>query len=572
MRKVKKKYISPFPQSYRLSPENLTREKSVPSQKNYAEDTIKFGETDSLPLEIADAVYQSPATTACIETIAQFIKGSRFSDENLMKLKVDQHGKTLWDFHCELANYLALYEGFSVNFKYNFEGRITNAYIMPFESVRFVKSNSREISFFKYNPYFGTSEYKKDMTETYHAFNPKTIQNEINEEGISYNGQVYYYGSVRPLYKFYPVPKYWSGKHWIYVDANIQSFHKSNLDNGFFSSILMNMIGDPNQPSKNPAYQETYTDENGLKRTRSTKTIGEEFNDQMSEAFSGSSKAGTALVLWSLNQESAIKLNAFPTNTNHDLLSGTLSDAVRGITMACGVPAVLANLPQQEASLGSDGNSIQKAVELMQSRVASNQRKLEQFYNEILIPLMGYTGEVKIMNYTPVSQTIDIQEKFWTELSKKEKLDFISTNVSGVKLQPTTELVATNERSLVEVIGVGGTQALLNIIQLFGQGTLTEAQASNTLQLLFGISKDEAMSMLMKEDVVNAQFAIQQPDNTINENLKNLTGRQLQNIQRIVRKFNKEELTFEQAKQMLVSGFGFTEADVNEWLITPEEA
>lgn len=57
----------------------------------------------------------------------------------------------------------------------------------------------------------------------------------------------------------------------------------------------------------------------------------------------------------------------------------------------------------------------------------------------------------------------------------------------------------------------------------------------------------------------------------VNESLKNLTGRQLQNIQRIVRKFNKNELTFEQAKQMLVNGYGFTDTDVNDWLVTPEE-
>lgn len=53
-----------------------------------------------------------------------------------------------------------------------------------------------------------------------------------------------------------------------------------------------------------------------------------------------------------------------------------------------------------------------------------------------------------------------------------------------------------------------------------------------------------------------------------NDALANLTGRQLQNIQRIVRKFNKEELTYDQAALMLKDGFGFTEEQVNTWLIT----
>ena len=506
MRKPKKKYVSPYPQAYSFSPNNLVREKSINLQKNYTEDTIIYGEDDALPLRIAQAVDESPATSSCISTIAQFTKGARFSDSNLMALKVDQQGTTLWELHNQLSDYIALFDGFAVNFKYNFEGKITNAYALPFESVRFVKSETRNINFFKYNPYFGTNQYKKEYTEIYHAYNPVNVANEIKANGINYNGQVYYYGSTRPMYKFYPVPMYWAGKKWIYVDGKIQEFHAENLDNGFFQSVLMNVIGDPNQPSKNPHYQEVYTDDSGLKRTRSTKTVGEEFNEQMSEAFSGSKKAGTALVQWSLNADTSTKIQAFPTNSHFDVLAGTLSDAIRGITMATGVPAVLANLPQQQSSLGSDGNSIQKAVELMQSRVAPKQRKLEQFYNEVLLPLMNIHAEVKIVNYTPVSTPINVEDKFWEILSEDQKINFVKTNVPGF--------------------------ADLEIVNALSQNA----------------------------------------EQQVNDSLKNLTGRQLQGIQRIVRKFNKEELTFDQAKQLLKNGFGFTDADVDAWLITPEEA
>jgi hypothetical protein len=56
-----------------------------------------------------------------------------------------------------------------------------------------------------------------------------------------------------------------------------------------------------------------------------------------------------------------------------------------------------------------------------------------------------------------------------------------------------------------------------------------------------------------------------------NANLTNLTGRQLQNIQRTVRKFNKEELTYDQASTLLKNGFGFNEDEVNIWLVKEEE-
>lgn len=57
----------------------------------------------------------------------------------------------------------------------------------------------------------------------------------------------------------------------------------------------------------------------------------------------------------------------------------------------------------------------------------------------------------------------------------------------------------------------------------------------------------------------------------VNETLKNLSGKQLQGIQRTVRKFNKGEMTFEQAAILLKQGYGFNDVDVDTWLVTKEE-
>ena len=56
-----------------------------------------------------------------------------------------------------------------------------------------------------------------------------------------------------------------------------------------------------------------------------------------------------------------------------------------------------------------------------------------------------------------------------------------------------------------------------------------------------------------------------------NQTLTNLSGRQLQGIQRIVRKYNKGELTEAQATDLLKGGFGFDDEAVDNWLVSPEE-
>lgn len=517
----KKPLISPNPTAFSLNGKKpqaaVKREISTRSQIFSTEDTLIYGEDDAFPLRIAKLVSESPATTACVSTRSRFIKGSGFTNPDLMRIKIDKNGTTLWQLHTQLSDMLALFRGIATQFKFDGAGKITNTYVMSYECVRLTKPDDFGfINSVKYNPYFGTQEYKKEYTKEYHIFDPQQVLNQIQEEGNNFKGQVYYYGKTSPVYRFYPVPEYWAAKNWIEIDGKIQEFHNQNLENGFFQSVLMNVIGDPSQPSKNPKYQKTVTGDDGNKRKEYTKTVGEEFNETMGAAFSGSAKAGTALVMWAQNHDTAVKIQPFQTNSNADLFSALQDLTTKNITIATKTPGILANI-SEGVNLGSGGSEIQKAVELMQGEVAEDQEFLEQFYNEILLPNLAtpVTERVEIKNFNPVTVPVEIDDKFWEAMDADERRDFIRNNVQGVKLKDAVLVPAT-------------------INPTIGQPETTEPQQ-------------------------------------VNENLKNMTGRQLQGVQRIVRKFNQGSLTMEQAKQLLKNGFGFTDTDVNDWLITTEE-
>jgi hypothetical protein len=507
MRKPKRTSTSPFPHSFKMGgPENLKREKSKPSQKFFSDNTIIYGENNSLPLRIAKLVDESPAATSCLETVSQFIKGSGFSNKDLEKIKINKTGQTLWDLHCALADSLALFWGFSACLKFNDNLKITNIYPMSFESVRLeMPDDNGYISKIKYNPYYGSDEYRQSDTDSYHIYDTRKLPEQILEK--EFIGQAYYYGKTSPLYRFYPVPKYWSAKKWIEIDAKIQEFHAENLENGFFQSVLMNVIGDPSAWSKNPRLQKVETDANGNKTTKATKTVGEEFKEQMSESFSGTKKAGNVMVMWSNNQDSSAKISAFPSNTNSDLFS-TLQDlTTKNITIATRVPGILANI-SEGVNLGSGGSEIQKAIEFMQSRTAEQRKILQDFYNKILPNLeTPILEKIDIVNYTPVSEEVNIEDKFWEVMNEVEKREFIKKNIPN--------------------------------------------------------------AIILDEPII--QEGITPEPQQVNENLKNMTGRQLQGVQRVVRKFNKDELNYDQAKQLLKDGYGFTDEQVDIWLIITEE-
>lgn len=455
--KRQQKTVSPSPAVFRIKgskrpdPQDLKREISVTSQTVWSEDTLKYGEDDALPLRIAQAVEESPAASSCIATISKFIKGSGFSDPELQKFVIDKDGTTLWDLHCNLADSLALFWGFAVNFKLNEKGKITNCFQLSFESCRFKApgEDSPYITHIMYNPYFGTEEKRTNFTKCYSIFNPKIALDEIGAlEGkaarASYPGQVYYFGKTSPLSRFYPKPKYWSAKEAIQADHKLQEFTNEELDNGFFQSTLINAIGDPNLMSSNPETQKEVVGDDGVTRLEPTETIGQEFNRQMSDTFSGSSKAGTAMVLWASTPDESIKLQAFPTTINSDRLVATQDSITKTITIATEVPSILANI-SEGVSLGSGGSEIQKAVELMQSRTVEWREVLENFYNNILIPNLeeGAKGkQVEIQSFKPVSEPIEINKDVWEFLNEAEKIAFIKKNMPEIEIIRTQAQLA----------------------------------------------------------------------------------------------------------------------------------
>ena len=58
---------------------------------------------------------------------------------------------------------------------------------------------------------------------------------------------------------------------------------------------------------------------------------------------------------------------------------------------------------------------------------------------------------------------------------------------------------------------------------------------------------------------------------SVNDNLKKLSGREYQNLMRIIREYTKNKLTREMAKQMLKSGYGLSEEECSAYLGEEEE-
>ena len=159
--------------------------------------------------------------------------------------------------------------------------------------------------------------------------------------------------------------------------------------------------------------------------------------------------------------------------------------------------------------------------------------------------------------------------------SATKTFDLDKKVITGVYLIPPV-------LSGIEVSTGFSTEALVDAYNVFNaitkQGRKTIEREVNKILKAgdFGIDYIELTSITLDvEGQEGGESEPLEPEESMvadNTTLTNLTGRQLQHIQRVVRKFNKDELTYEQASQLLKGGFGFDDDGVAEWLVTEEEA
>ncbi len=116
---------------------------------------------------------------------------------------------------------------------------------------------------------------------------------------------------------------------------------------------------------------------------------------------------------------------------------------------------------------------------------------------------------------------------------------------------------------LFNYVGINGEYELIPVEPLsfeFSEGVMAANMTRDEIREKLGLASEVNPTL---NPLVNPT---DQPIAASNDSIKNLTGRQYQNVMRIVRQFTNGKLTKEQAALMLKNGFAFTDSDVNTFL------
>lgn len=157
---------------------------------------------------------------------------------------------------------------------------------------------------------------------------------------------------------------------------------------------------------------------------------------------------------------------------------------------------------------------------------------------------LGARNEIRdayeIFNNTYVNERQQELETIFTKFRnlKGEPGQFVIQPVEPLKFEFTEAIIAANL-----------TQD--EIRELMGRKPLQANQ----------VTSDGSVAVKTTNDIQPSEIKAE-----MNDAIKNLTGRQYQNVMRIVRQFGNGKLTKGQASLMLKNGFGFTDSDINTFL------
>lgn len=410
------------------------------------------GAYDSFPLVWDKAIQESPSASSCLSTIQDFMEGFGFSDTALEKLVVNAKNETFWQIHHQTVKSFSEFEGVYWLLRFNSLSGTTEWEVLPFENCRLgVPDDKGYISQIFYNPFFGTSEYSgsdKKKTVVYDVYNPKAVKEQLIRDKDKFKGQVLFIGTTTARSRYYPMPRSYSVMPWMKSEAGIADYHEKKIDDGFLQPYILVVKGDPNEPSKNPDYQNTNGDQPA--------TEAQVFEEQVSENFMGRKNHQVLMVQWvntALGQE-APEVVTIPTNANSDTFITLDNQATKKITVGWNVPAILANI-HEGVSLGGDGNMVRVAVKLMQQRVIKKQRLLTDAYQQVLKNWVApYLQDIVIVPYNPYPELEIVDQKIWDALTLEERREWINDHTEIELIETEVESPNQAQAKIVNAVPV----------------------------------------------------------------------------------------------------------------------
>lgn len=472
-------------------------------------DYIKYGDDNLYPDYLTYLFNKSAKHGAIVAGKAFYIFGEGYENGDVV---VNRLGDTLNDISKKAILDIEIYGGFRWEVIWNAALKVKEIYHVDYTTIRVGKNGGY---------YFKESWdiNNRDEEEFIPAFNPNN----------PYGSQIYAYNEYRPKTRYYPLPKYVGANNWIETDIEISKYYLSAIRNGMTPSKMIQFFsGEPTEDKKR------------------------EIETRMTKKFAGAENAGKFFLVFNpVNASKSVEVADLSASdldkhmielnktTQQEIFSGHLVTS----PMLFGI--------KTEGQLGGN-NELKTAYELF---VVTYAKPKANSFDKELNYILSYSSQpanYELRQTDPIGWQVPdaLLEKAITSDDVREKL--------GLPILEKAE----------------DTQASKTLNAINGMSPLV---ANKVLEQLL---PNEIRALAALPPVPGGDTPIT-PDGTplaaptldsdapvipINDNIKNLTGKQRQNLDRIVKNYKQGKITYEVAKHQLQTGFGLSDNDVNIYL------
>ena len=466
---------------------------------------VEFGEKNDYPNYLLSLYNESPKHGAIVKSKANYVYGQGFENEGI----ANSSGETWNNIVKRCIKDDELYRGYYLQVIWNRAKKISDVYHIEFAKVRVSKDLK---CFYVKNDWMDFREKPRE----YEAFN-------VNNP---FGSQILYYKEYNPSSDVYPLPSYMQGLNYICSDISVSRHILGNANQGFVGSTLINLnSGDPiNEEHKGEV-------ERGLLKK-----------------FTGS-EGKRVVIMFNKSRENSAEIipmgNTMLTKEDFTNVNSLIQQEIFASHQVV-TPALFGI-----ASSGTLGqrNEIRDGYEIFNNvYVKERQQEVSKIITK-LRNLKGEQGEFNIVPLEPLK--FEFSEAIMAQnLTKDEIRLLMGKEVQTQTISMQSKLINDNINSLNPLVAQ-------KVLELMSEDEIRALAGLPSLTPAPPASIDPSTGLPTTPQPVQQES---------NDAIKNLTGRQYQNVMRIVRQFGNGKLNKQQASLMLKSGFGFTDDDINTFL------
>ena len=403
---------------------------------------VYYGEKNDYPEYLLRLYNNSAKNNAIITGKVDYICGNGWgvkSEDEMAKAKafglidrVNTKGESLIDITKKIATDLTLFGGYYLQIIWSkATGEIAELYHLDYYKVR---TNAENKTFFVADDWIknGQMNSRPNYTE-YAAFDDK------NRKGT----QILYYKEYRAGNNIYSQPDYRGCISFVELDISIAEYHLNSINNGMFSSKLINLNG-------------------GRVSEEEERRIENQFKDK----FAGSKNAGKFMLAFNdskENEPSIIDLSGTELDKHFDLLNKTVQQEIfSGHRITSGMLFGI----KTEGQLGGRAE-LREASELFQNTyVNSKQKDIEQIIN-YLYSFNDIAAQLELKRTEPIAFEFSesVISANMTQDEIREKLGLPQLKKEEVKVELKCSHTQNDEEIIALFEGKGTPQENFILLQ-----------------------------------------------------------------------------------------------------------